>query len=74
VSSAKGLELSRPALSQRLRTLREAGLVGFTAEGRTRRYRLDPAAFAGFRAWLDELDRFWRARMDALGGYLERES
>ena len=70
----EGLELSQPALSQHLRVLREAGLVGFTAEGRTRRYRLDPAAFAGFRAWLDELDRFWRARMDALGGYLERES
>jgi DNA-binding transcriptional ArsR family regulator len=69
-----GLDLSQPALSQHLRVLREAGLVRFTAEGRTRRYRLAPEAFAELRAWLDELDRFWRARLDALGGYLERES
>lgn len=69
-----GLELSQPALSQHLRVLREAGLVRFAAEGRARRYRLDPAAFEELRAWLDELDRFWRARLDALGGYLERGS
>ena len=68
---AEGLELSQQALSQHLRVLREAGLVRFTAEGRSRRYRLDPAAFVGLRVWLEELDRFWRARLDALGEYLD---
>jgi DNA-binding transcriptional ArsR family regulator len=69
-----GLPLSQPALSAHLRVLREAGLVRATTEGRTRRYSIDTQAFAGLREWLDELDRFWRERLNALGAYLDGES
>lgn len=71
---AEGLAVSQPALSAHLRVLREAGLVTARAEGRSRRYALDPSAFTALRAWLDELDRFWHARLDALGEYLKGES
>lgn len=67
----QGLELSQPALSAHLRVLREAGLVTAVPEGRLRRYALNPQAFTVLREWLEELDRFWRTRLDALGVYLD---
>jgi DNA-binding transcriptional ArsR family regulator len=50
--------------------LREAGLVTARKEGRHRYYQLRPAALAELRDWLDELERFWQARLAALGDYL----
>jgi hypothetical protein len=41
-------------------------------EGRFRRYRLRPQGLTELRDWLEELDRFWRGRVRALGDYLER--
>jgi DNA-binding transcriptional ArsR family regulator len=67
-----GLDISQAAVSQHLRVLREAGLVTSRREGRNSYYRLRPAALAELRDWLDELDRFWRERLAALGDYLER--
>ena len=66
-----GLPLSQPSLSAHLRVLREAGLVSVRAEGRSRRYALDPAPFAELRAWLEELDRFWHTRLGVLGDFLD---
>ncbi|MEU9830229.1 metalloregulator ArsR/SmtB family transcription factor [Streptosporangium sp. NPDC048047] len=68
----ESLELSQAAVSQHLKVLREAGLVTVRAEGRHRRYGLDPAGFEPLRDWLDELERFWRARLRTLGDYLDR--
>jgi DNA-binding transcriptional ArsR family regulator len=68
---AEGLALSSAAVSQHLRTLRDTGLVSVRADGRHRRYRLRPEAFAGLRDWLDGLDRFWKERADALGHHLD---
>jgi len=65
-----GLDISQAAVSQHLRVLREAGLVTARKEGRNRYYRLRPAALAELRDWLDELERFWQARLAALGDYL----
>ncbi len=67
-----GLALSQAAVSQHLRVLREAGLVEASRDGRFRRYRLRPQGLVELREWLDELDRFWRERVKALGDYLER--
>jgi DNA-binding transcriptional ArsR family regulator len=53
---ALDLPVSRPAVSQHLRVLKDAGLVADQAEGTRRIYRVDPA---GLRAMRDELDRFW---------------
>jgi DNA-binding transcriptional ArsR family regulator len=65
-----GLDVSQAAVSQHLRVLREAGLVTARKQGRHRYYQLRPAALTELRDWLDDLERFWRARLAALGDYL----
>jgi DNA-binding transcriptional ArsR family regulator len=67
-----GLDMSHAAVSQHLRVLREAGLVVARKEGRHRYYQLRPAGLTELRDWLDELERFWQARLAALGDYLGR--
>jgi DNA-binding transcriptional ArsR family regulator len=62
--------MSQAAVSQHLRVLREAGLVTARKEGRRRYYQLRPAGLTELRDWLDELERFWQARLTALGDYL----
>jgi DNA-binding transcriptional ArsR family regulator len=68
-----GLEISQAAVSQHLRVLREAGLVTARQEGRNVYYQLRPAGLTELRDWLDELDRFWRERLAALGDYLRQD-
>ena len=53
---ARELPVSRPAVSQHLRVLKDAGLVIDRAAGTRRIYRADPQGIAAMRA---ELDRFW---------------
>jgi DNA-binding transcriptional ArsR family regulator len=53
---ARGLPVSRPAVSQHLAILKSAGLVSDDADGNRRIYRIDPAGLGAIRAWLD---RFW---------------
>lgn len=71
---ATRFEMSRPAVSQHLRVLLDAGLVGERRDGRERRYRLHPAALLQVRDWLASYDRFWQERLAALGDHLDRES
>lgn len=52
---AERLPVSRPAVSQHLRVLKDAGLVVDRAEGTRRVYRLNPDGVAGLRAWLDQV-------------------
>src|SRR5207302_11399026 len=60
---ARGLPVSRPAVSQHLRVLRQAGLVSERRQGTRRFYRLDPSGLASLRGYLD---RFWT---EALAGF-----
>ena len=53
---ARELPVSRPAVSQHLRVLKDAGLVVDRQAGTRRIYRVDPHGIAAMRA---ELDRFW---------------
>ena len=53
---AEGLPMSRPAVSQHLRVLREAQLVSERREGTKRVYRLDPQGLAQLRAYFED---FW---------------
>ena len=53
---ANGLPVSRPAVSQHLRVLKQAGLVNDRKEGTRRLYRIDPGGLAGLR---DYFDSFW---------------
>jgi DNA-binding transcriptional ArsR family regulator len=62
---AAGLPVSRSAVSQHLKILKDAGLVDDLAEGTRRIYRLNPAALAALR---DQLDTYWQR---ALAGYAE---
>ena len=59
---AQGLPVSRPAVSQHLRALKEAGLVGDRAEGTRRVYFIDPHGLAAVRRWLDQ---FWNEALAA---------
>lgn len=59
---ASALHMSAPALSRHLRVLRNSGLIadaGLDSDARVRLYRLQPAALATLRVWLDEVDAFW---------------
>jgi DNA-binding transcriptional ArsR family regulator len=63
---AGGLPISRPAVSQHLRVLREAGLVDFDEHGTRNLYRLETAGLVALRDWLD---RFWQDAMDAFAAH-----
>lgn len=60
---ARGMTVSRPAVSQHLKILKEAGLVDDRAEGARRVYYLEPAGLAPLLRWLNG---FWD---DALAGF-----
>ena len=62
---AAGLPVSRSAVSQHLKILKDAGLVEDAAAGNRRIYRLNPAGLAALR---DQLDTYWQR---ALTGYVE---
>lgn len=57
---ARELPVSRPAVSQHLRVLKDAGLVSERREGTRRIYRLDPDGLAELRSYFD---RFWTAAL-----------
>jgi len=59
-------ELSRPAVAEHLKVLRDAGLVADEPRGRHRIYRLTAEPLAELGAWLHPFEKFWRARLAAL--------
>ena len=67
---AQDLPVSRPAVSQHLKVLKEAGLVAVEAAGTRRIYRIDPAGLGQIRQWLD---RFWDRSLAAYAAAAERE-
>jgi DNA-binding transcriptional ArsR family regulator len=52
---ARGVPVSRPAVSQHLAVLKSAGLVRDVADGTRRVYELDPKGLGAIRAWLDDM-------------------
>lgn len=67
-------EISRPAVSQHLAVLREAGLVRERAVGRRRIYRLEPAPLREiWEGWLSQYQRFWEDRLADLKRLVESE-
>ena len=59
---AKGLPVTRPAVSQHLKALKDAGLVRDRAEGARRVYYIDPDGLGELRRWLDQ---FWDDALEA---------
>ena len=66
---ARGLPVTRPAVSQHLKVLKEAGLVDDRSEGTRRIYQIDPKGLGAMRAWLDQ---FWTTALDAFAAEVER--
>lgn len=67
---AERLPVTRPAVSQHLKVLKEAGLVRDRAEGTRRIYCIDPAGLGEIRHWLDG---FWDAALAAYAEAAERK-
>ena len=67
---AEGLPVSRPAVSQHLRTLKEAQLVTDEARGTKRIYRIDPRGIGIMRAWLDD---HWGEALRAFQKFTDQE-
>jgi DNA-binding transcriptional ArsR family regulator len=65
---AAELPVSRPAVSQHLKVLKDAGLVSDRAKGTRRLYRVDPGGVGAMR---DYLDRFWDEALTAFKGAVE---
>lgn len=68
---AHGLPVSRPAVSQHLKVLKEAGLVTETTEGTRHIYRLDPRGIAAMRDWLDAQ---WSEALAAFKDFADRQT
>jgi DNA-binding transcriptional ArsR family regulator len=68
---ARRVPVTRPAVSQHLKVLREAGLVTERAAGTRRLYRLDPRGLAEIRAWLDQ---FWDHALAAFKDAAEQDA
>ncbi|HEY3382375.1 MAG TPA: metalloregulator ArsR/SmtB family transcription factor [Vicinamibacterales bacterium] len=71
-SLAAPFEMTLPAISQQLQILRRAGLVSARRAGRWRVYRLNAEPLREIGRWLENYDRFWTARLKALGEDLKR--
>ena len=67
---ARELPVSRPAVSQHLRALKDAGLVVDHREGTRRLYAVDPAGLGRLRAWFD---LFWDEALADFKAAVERE-
>jgi DNA-binding transcriptional ArsR family regulator len=68
---ASAFAVSAPAISQHLKTLREAGLVRVEKRGRERIYSLDPEGLAAMEEWVSATRSAWNARLDRLSALLE---
>jgi DNA-binding transcriptional ArsR family regulator len=66
---AAEMPVSRPAVSQHLKVLKEAGLVADQAEGTRRVYYIDPNGLGALRSWLDQ---FWDTALEAFKAEAEK--
>ncbi len=67
---AKAMPVSRPAVSQHLRVLKEAGLVSETPDGTRRIHRVDPRGIAAMRDWLDA---HWSSALDDFKAFADAQ-
>ena len=64
-------EMSRPAVSQHLKVLREAGLVTVRKDAQRRIYRIEASGLREVDEWLEKVRRFWDGRLDDLERVLQ---
>jgi DNA-binding transcriptional ArsR family regulator len=63
---ARQFEVSAPAISQHLKTLRDAKLVRVRAEAQKRFYELDAEGINELNEWINRIRSFWSPKLDAL--------
>ena len=63
---ARRFDVSPPAISQHLRTLRDAKLVRVRAQAQKRFYELDPEGVGELADWIARISGFWSEKLDAL--------
>jgi DNA-binding transcriptional ArsR family regulator len=68
---AQELPISRPAVSQHLKVLKDAGLVSDRPVGTRRVYRLNPVGIAALR---DQLETFWNRALDSYQDVVEEQT
>ena len=68
---AAEMPVTRSAVSQHLRVLKEAGLVTETPDGTRRIYRLDPRGIAAVREWLDAQ---WAHSLEAFAAFADEQA
>ncbi len=64
-------DVSQPAVSQHLATLRRAGIVSERREGRHTYYRVEPAGLQPLVDWMERYQAFWLDRVNRLKAVLE---
>src|SRR4029079_209811 len=67
------VEMSAPAISQHLRTLKTARLVCVRTDKQKRIYSLDPEGVREVSDWVARIQAFWNPRLDALEAALKRD-
>lgn len=70
---ADQFEMSRPAVSQHLKTLREAGIVVSRSDAQRRIYRLTNSGLDELDGWLRKVQGYWNQRLDRLESLLVEE-
>jgi DNA-binding transcriptional ArsR family regulator len=70
---ASRFELSAPAVSQHLKTLRGARLVSVRADKQRRIYELNPEGVKELADWIARIRAFWNPKLDALEEALKRD-
>ena len=70
---ADKFEMSRPAVSQHLKVLRDAGIVSSRADAQRRIYSLSDTGLDELEAWLEKVRAFWNQRLDRLEALLVEE-
>ena len=70
---ADRFEMSRPAGSQHLKVLREAGLVSVRKDAQRRIYRLNSEGLGEIEGWIEKVREFWNTRLDELERVLQED-
>ena len=71
---SKNFHVSKPAISQHLKVLREAKLVDMEKHAQQHLYCVNPSAMDEVEAWIRQMKREWNARLDRLEAVLTLES
>ena len=71
---AARFKMTPPAVSQHLKTLRDARLVTVRAQAQKRIYQLNPEGVAELSDWVARIRAFWNPRLDALEAALKKDA